>query len=873
MKFAFGGLDFLLLWFIPAVLLFFLLLRAKRASRLELLLRFLTITSVIIAILQPYTEKRTEYSRALLLLDVSDSMDDSSAEDLLRRVREFESRGLELDILPFAAAAGQGYFEDSEALPFRRIRERSSALNIGETNVEEALRSNALVSGINVLMLSDGNETRGNVRSALSDIRNRGLHIFPLLPADSRRSEEHTGIAQLSAPLIAPLNQSAEIRATLSNPSRLKEAGSLTVEHDGKTVLLANVELQPGAETVYTALSDPSKEGIREVTATFRPIDPAFPVSARTIYLSGEMREKVLLISGTPEDARFLQPVFSDQAYQLTALTESGAENLPELRDFAVVILNNAARSQLPDDGPETIERYVENGGALIMIGGERSFGLGDYRQTPVENALPVNLLPPQAKQKRLNIAVELVVDKSKSMAEENKVEFVKDAAREVVRNLKEDDLLGVTAFDTSPFVAVPLGPVGRIREMAADRISIIFPHGKTNLLPAMAQARKSLENAQAGRKHMIVLTDGDLPDSGPHYVELVRQMRFSGITLSTVLIGPEFDRLLRQMADVGGGAFYNTNDPQALPRIFLRDVKVRSGEETMKEQQEFEVRKGPGNIESTSLRAFPLIHGFVQTQPKEQANLELVVGSPGQTPFYPLLASWSYGKGRSLAFTSDANGRWSRGWIEWPKFREFWEELVTRVQPTLKERAENVKFDLRYGLEGASLMLDLTLITSAPGAQPSAELIFPDGKQRTVEFENTAKGRFRCEIQEPLPGKYELRGTAGEKKLTPVAFELSGDLFGEKKGRGFNRPLLETLAGTSGGRINPTFEEIKSSRGEKVERNELSVFFIILALILLALEIAWRETLQQRKLVRFRRKTPRTPRGLRPLLNQKPKL
>lgn len=838
-----GSIEALLLWLIPAALVVFVFIRVRGTAKLEILLRFLTLSLLFVAMLGPFVEKRIEFSRAAVLLDISDSMDEGAVQLLLRRIEQFQRQGLELDIFPFS------YETRSQALPasglgsYKSIRESGFDLNIGQTNLEKALLSPRLTPGMNVLLISDGNETKGNIRREVEKLRSTGIHIFPLAPEEERQSERHTNIAQIAAPLVAPVSRSAEIRVTLANPSASREIGSLVIEHDAQTIFDSRVEVDPGSENVYTALSDPSKEGIKEVTATFRPLDPSLSPSIRTIFLSGERREKVLLVNGSREDARFLPLVLNDQAYQLKTLTESEAEKLPELSDFSAIIFNNVARSQLPSSAPEKVQRYIAQGGGFIMIGGERSFGLGDYRQTPIESVLPVSLLPPQSKQKRLNIAVELVVDKSKSMADERKIEFVKDAAREVVRNLKDDDLLGVVGFDTNPFVAVPLGPVSEIRSLAQDRLAILFAHGKTNLFPAMDEAKRSLERARAGRKHMIILTDGELPDAGPHYVEFVRQMRFSGITVSTVLIGPEFDRLLRQMGEVGGGAFYNTNDPQALPRIFLKDVKVRAGEETMKEQQEFEVRKGTGTISSTTARSFPLLYGFVQTQPKENANLELVLMNLNPPQAFPLLASWNYQKGKSVAFTSDANGRWSRNWVEWGKFRQFWDEIVASVRAT-RNTPDNIKFDLRYYLQGASLVLDLTLITPVPGARVRADIVFPDGSKRTAEFDSSVKGRYKTEIKDPLPGKYELQGLVDESKLTPVAFELSGELFGEKKGRGFNLPLLEEIASATGGKVNPSLEDVRASKGEKIERTDLSSLFVLMAILCLAAEIFVRELL-----------------------------
>ena len=843
MNFASGNIQELSIALFVALVVIAAAVLKQRTSLIGAVLKFLLFSCLIIAWFQPYREIKRETSNAILLLDVSESMDESTADSLLSKLSALKSSGLEILVSPFAAMAASQTLPLEDGMSFRRIKQRNADLNIGETSLEEPFR-NLLNSGDGaVFLLSDGQQTKGNVESMLGDLRAAGIKIFPLVPDKEYRELSHLHISQLYAPLIAPLNHSVDIRVSLNNPSSETESGIIEVFHDTQKVLSQQVSLGSGSEALIVASSDPSKEGIREVTAIYHPLNSKLPPSTKSTYLSGESREKVLLLNGSRDDARFLETVLSDQAYQLKSLVGNEASRLPELKDYSVVIFNNIARSEISPSAPEQIEEFVKRGGGFIMIGGNKSFGLGDYRNSRIEDLLPLRLLPPQTKEKRLNIAVELVLDKSKSMAEDQKIEFVKDAAREVVKNLKDDDLVGVVGFDSSPFVALPLGQVSSIRSIAQDRISIMFPTGKTNLLPAMNMAREALERAAAGRKHMIILTDGDLPDAGPHYVEFVRQMRFSGITVSTVLIAQEFDRLLRNMAETGGGAFYNTTDPQALPRIFLRDIKVRSGEESMKEQSELQVKRGPGTLNSTNLRAFPPLAGFVQTQSKDRANLELVVSSQDNTQAgSPLLASWSYEKGKSLAFTSDANGRWSKGWIEWPRFREFWGELVKSAQPSLKDEAENVKFDLRSYLEGASLILDLALVSKAPSGKFSTEVILPNGTKQALTFTSLARGHYRAEIPSAIPGKYEFHGTFDTKKLTPVAFEVSGELFGEKKGRGFNIPLLEELAGISGGKVNPGLENIKASKTVKTEKADSSAWFIALSILLFALDILVRE-------------------------------
>jgi hypothetical protein len=98
--------------------------------------------------------------------------------------------------------------------------------------------------------------------------------------------------------------------------------------------------------------------------------------------------------------------------------------------------------------------------------------------------------------------------------------------------------------------------------------------------------------------------------------------MRFVGITVSTVMVGNEVDDgFLAQMAQAGGGAFYQTNDPANLPKVFLSDVKVASGERTLRESPDMVVRPGPDPLVSVKIDSFPTLRGFTETKERERAD------------------------------------------------------------------------------------------------------------------------------------------------------------------------------------------------------------------------------------------------------------
>ncbi len=836
---------------VPVLLIGALLLRVYRKrtairnlpfSAVDLIFKAILVISLCLAMAQPYLKNIKEVSKTVALIDVSDSMDPDVTQSLLNQLKRYSSSSNFISLIPFSENTSPLQLDLDSSPSFKQLKDGWSKLNIGQTNIEKALQSVSSTDASSVILISDGYETQGNASTVTPVLATSGLKLFPLLPEASAQKQKLFKISSLHAPLLAPAQKSVDIRVSVQNTTGVSQSGSLEIKHDDKVILQTKVNLTAGQELLFTATSDPSKEGIKEISAKLAPDDKSLPVDTETAFLSSDTREKILLISGSDEDKRLLEPLLQHQSYQLTSIVATNRLNsFPDLDGHSALLLNNVGLSQLPPQAANTVEKYVADGGGFIMIGGNKSFGLGGYLNTAIEDVLPVQLVPPHAEQKRLNVAVMLVIDKSRSMADNQKLEYSKEAAREVIRNLKDEDYVGVIGFDESPFEVVKMGLVGEMRERAIERVGRLYPDKRTNLFPSMDEGRRKLESVKAGRKHMIILTDGKIPDPSQSYLDMIRQMGQAGITVSTVMIGSEFDfGFLRSMAEYGGGGYYQTDNPSNLPRIFLQDVKVQSGEKTMKEQSEFPVRTGTSDLKSTTITAYPPLKGFVETKQKPKTDLELVTLSDGKA--FPLLASWHYRNGKVVAFTSDANGRWSSLWAGWPKFATFWSELIDAVRPEKGKEEENVRFDLRRYVERGSLMLDLSVFSAIKQTNVRAEVLLPGNTKKEVVFQPASKGRFLGEIEKASPGKYEVRLFAGDKKLTPVAFFLSGELFGEKKGQGYNASFLENIAGATGGKINPEPDELTSQSIKKVEKIDLSLYFLLLAAVILCADVLRRE-------------------------------
>ncbi len=166
--------------------------------------------------------------------------------------------------------------------------------------------------------------------------------------------------------------------------------------------------------------------------------------------------------------------------------------------------------------------------------------------------------------------AIVLVIDKSGSMREDNRLHYAKEAARAVALRLGDSDFLGVVGFDASPFVVVPLSRVGAIRNGFDADIERLKAGGRTYLLPALREAKGQLERQSAARKDLIILSDGEIGGSGGDYIDLVHVMRTeSKITVSAVAIGGEANwPVMKRVAQYGGGFFQHVYDPSTLARI-----------------------------------------------------------------------------------------------------------------------------------------------------------------------------------------------------------------------------------------------------------------------------------------------------------------
>src|SRR6185503_20744975 len=136
---------------------------------------------------------------------------------------------------------------------------------------------------------------------------------------------------------------------------------------------------------------------------------------------------------------------------------------------------------------------------------------------------------------------------------------------------------------------------------------------------------------------------------------------------------------------------------PSSIPNIFTEDTSLATRAYIV-EETFFPTLVNSSPI-LTGITEVPRLHGYIASSPKDLA--QVILRSDKEDP---VLATWQYGLGRSVAFTSDATGRWARDWLAWEGFPAFW---VQAVRYTIGA-STNTALEMRVEAEGEQRRLVL---------------------------------------------------------------------------------------------------------------------------------------------------------------------
>lgn len=811
-----------------------------RGARWIVLLRSLTMVLLVLGLAQPErneVRETAEQPGRIFALDFSNSVQDSLRQWMLQLARDSATASGADEVWVFAGEAKE--VEDLERVAASgRAPEGIAPERTSLKNLFEKLLSSKSSRHRSVYLFTDGWENHGNVEEMLGLLSQSPLRVVPVVPSGAHAP--NVVVTRVHAPGRAEAGETVELRVSVHNMNPQAVHGNLLLSRNGREFARRAVLVEPGRQ-LLTHKGKLEEPGLTAFEARFVPKEQrsdAFTEDSKAIaWVSAESKQKVLLVNGSRSVARYLDPILRRQGFKVTSIGPE--DTLPSPDDFGVVIFNNVRRARLPAAYLASVRRYVAEGGSFMMLGAEGSFGSGGYRDTAIEQILPVAL--EERKQKPEKRGIVLVIDKSGSMRMNRKLVYAKEAAKALAAHLKERDLIGVIGFDISPFEVAPLATVAEQRHTLPLQVDRLKPGGKTYLYPAILQAKRALERSNANLKHVMILSDGETGGSGSDYVDLVSVMHQDlKITVSAIAIGDKANvPLLKRLAMYGGGAFHHTYDPSTLPRIVTGEVKQKPARESERPRKFYpRLDRKAQILRGFSGKSFPPLEGYVRTELKKKAVADLRFRSSDDRNQDPLLASWRYGKGKTVAFTADLHGRWSESWIRWNELDPFWDRVLEWLAPG---REQVPSHEVRVNPTGDGTVMDLYVYESGnAGAMEYA--VRGDGAERRGLMRLLAPGHYRAEIPISKPGPYRIRlqqQRGGRKVVYPEAgYTIPFDLKAELPRERMNIELLTLLARSTGGNLNHRVEP--DTVRETIERTTepLYGYFVLVAAILFLLEV-----------------------------------
>ncbi|MEX2659806.1 MAG: VWA domain-containing protein [Acidimicrobiales bacterium] len=745
----------------------------RRQGRAALVLRGAVALLVIGALLGVELPRVRHRVATVFLIDASASLGSAGRADAVRWVRDA------LADQPSGALAGVALFGGDARLELT-VQERATLVATAvqvdseRTDLAGALRLAAAVlpsdARRRVVIVSDGRATKGDAAGEARRLASEGIQVDTHLVARSGGAD--AAVTEVVAPTVAregdAITFSTTITATGPGPA------AVTLLLDGTTVAEALVDLVAGDNQVaLTHQAGPSGLERYQVEVAFA----ADTVAENDRAFAGVQVEgpaTVLLVEGSPGEAATLQVALEAGGLMTRRVAPEALPAVDVLATHsATVLVDVDARSLSKAQTADLAVATRDLGRGLVVLGGDRSYALGGYLESELEQLLPV-VSEVQDPLRRQSVAQVLAIDASGSMGAchcaegnnglagggnmgfgggeggVNKTDISRAAAARTIEALAASDEIGVLAFNTEQRWMIDLQQLPS-EEVVRKGLGRLRPEGGTKLNGSLETSAAALRASDASLKHIILFTDGFTAEEAlDDLVAQAAALREEGITVSVLATGEGSSLELERVAEAGGGRFHPGRDLEQIPQLMVEESVLAS--RSFVNEGEFRPEIVGSGAAVDGLDAAPPLFGFIATTAKPAARTLLRIGEERD----PLLATWQAGLGRATAWTSDASDTWSQAWADWDGYVPFWTTVVKDVFATGEGTGA-----ARTVLDGERLRITVESEGAWPdGATAVARVAGPDRAGQEVRLERLSSTTFGAEVPATAAGAYAV-GTA----------------------------------------------------------------------------------------------------------------
>ena len=811
-------------------------------KRVAFAVRAVLASLLVLALSGPEARRENHGLATIFLLDRSDSIPEGDRRTAERFVEGALRRLGPEDVGGVVAFGGDAAVE--AATTGRRSMDRIlTRVDGGASDLAAAIRlaSASFPEGKarRIVLLSDGNETRGDAAGAAEVAATDGIAI-DVLPLKGREGTAEAAVVALEAPDETRVEQPFDLRGTIE--STVAQRGTLDIDRDG--VLFKRVPVRLVTGTNHIVVTDKlADSGLHRYRATLRTArDGDNRNNVGTAFTTVKGRPRILVAQSHPERGE-LAAALRRRGWTVDLRGVGGMPSRAE--DFATydaLIFNDLNADTLTEGQMQLVRSAVRDAGVgFAMVGGEDSFLPGGWYGTPVAEALPVDLNVRQRKSfPSTSVAIMVDASGSMSMVEDGfpKIRLAAKAAESTLRMLSPFDRVGVAGSSDGIVFVLPMQKLSD-KDAAANEIRKLDVNGGgIYIRPTMERAEKVLSAETTKVRHHILLADGADSEEQGGSLGIALRMREAKITTSVVAIGDGKDvPFLKQLALAGGGRFYLAKRAGQLPAIFTQDTAIMS--RSAIEEGAFLPRLVGGEPILRGIDATPPLLAYCLTDARSLARTSMLTKKDD-----PLLATWQYGLGTSLAFTSDATARWARDWVGWPGFDAFWSQAARAVarRATLNTYQADVRQEAGKGVVVLTATDRLGNPVTANAA--TVRVASPRGGASDVALVQEAPGRFRGTFDANEIGSYlvtvaEPDPQGGVRTRTTA---IGNPYPAEYRTVRPNRPLLARIAETTGGRtLTKPEEALRPAKDPGASITELWPTLLLLVALLLPLDVAVR--------------------------------
>ncbi|MFZ0014172.1 MAG: VWA domain-containing protein, partial [Acidimicrobiia bacterium] len=786
---------------------------SRRQWRYGLVVRGVIVTLVALTLIDPSFTSRSDDVTTVFVVDVSASMGDS-AKEAARAWTESaitEAGAGDWAVVEFGSDARVGTPVGRE--PYRRAR----GVTTDATNLARGLRLGESILGgetrERLVLVSDGRGNTGDLQAEIDRLKALGLvvdvHTVAGVPVND------AAVSGVDMP--GSVNEGESFDVVVEVLSTITGQASVILEDDSGPIASQEVALDPGPNYV-TFPVEAGEPGLQQFTATVSFAGDS--VEENDSHRAGvEVRgpASVMIIEGETGGGEILEDALTARGLVVERVDIAEMPGIEELSIHRAALLVDISARDMSDEKVASLDAYVRDlGRGLVVVGGTHAYGLGGYRDTPLEALLPLDAEPPDT-QREAEVAEVLLIDTSESMGAchckedgdtieggVSKTSISKAAAVRAIEALGSGDEVGVLAFSGTRRWAVPLQEFPD-RSTIDSGISSLRPLGETRIVPALEEAVEELLASDKEIKHIILFTDGFTSEleigaefvGQPFAKDLVAATEAAaaqGITVSVVGTGEGAIPALEEVAEAGNGRFYPGRDLDEIPEIFVKEARLAS-RSFINEGEYFPV------VTSTAaavrdIASSPALLGYVATSPKPTAEIQMQIGELSD----PLLASWRVGLGKVTAWTSDGGERWAAGWAGWDGYGDFWSSLVRDTFPL--SGSEGQRIDASIADELMTISLENAEAWAA-GTQPRARVSYPDGTSAEVRLDRVSDFEFVASVPARQGGTYAVGiSVADSEGETAVLSTLATRSFAAEFLPGeSDSDLMASISASTGGR------------------------------------------------------------------------